>query len=94
MATSDSNVCEAMLHENCSKTIVSLFVSEKPELVHRALVVINQFCTNGGQKYCMHLIEGGVIPAMAVVARIGDPSLVDLCKDCVMLLNTLTKEVP
>lgn len=87
VATSDEEVCDAMLSEKCAIAIVKLFESGSPELVHRALVIVSNLCESGGKKLALHLFEGRVIPSMGAVAGLKIPELVELCKETAAILS-------
>eukprot|EP01035_Chromulina_nebulosa_P018083 gene18083-23731_t len=87
MAANDDVVANAMIQEDCSKTLLSLLSSEKSELIYRALVIIITLVETIGKKAAEHLGEGNVIQAIAVVLKINDEDLTQLAKDAAMALN-------
>lgn len=82
IATNDEDVCNALYAESCVETAIKLLDSEKPELVHRALVIISNLTTVGGEKMTRALIEGGVLPHISVVTKFSDQNLHDLAMKC------------
>ncbi len=93
VASSDSEVCQAMIEEGCVTTIISLLESEAPELVHRCLVCIQEMVTAGGQNTAKFLLEGGVVPAIAVVVKMGDATLGGIARNTTMALSAALKPV-
>lgn len=93
VAAFDSEVCAALLAEGCASTVTALLESARPELVHRALVLLQQLAENGGSQMAKHLVEGGVVPAIAVVVRLGMPMLTDLAKQAAVSLSEAMKGV-
>lgn len=81
IACSDEDVCKAMIAEGCASTIVALLDSEKPELIHRGLVIILSGCQAAEASMARHLVQGGVISSIASTANLGDETLVSLAGD-------------
>lgn len=71
-AVGDPKVAEALLAEECARSIASLLESGEVELIHRALVMTIDLC-DGDTDLCVrlakHLIEGGVVPPLAQVMQ-------------------------
>ena len=84
----------ALVQEDCARTIVGLLESEKPELVHRALVIITELLAaqEGDAEQCraiaVHLIEGGVVQAISVVLKLKDAQLGKLAKEAASALSS------
>jgi hypothetical protein len=71
-AVGDPQVAEALLAEDCVRSIASLLESGEVELIHRALVMIIDLCDGDAdhcKKLATHLIEGGVVPPLAKVMQ-------------------------
>ena len=71
-AVGDPQVADALLKEECARTIVCLLESEQPELIHRALVMIIDLCDNNSElsgQIAVHLIEGGVVPPLSILMQ-------------------------
>jgi len=88
-ASADEDVCKALVSENCASALSCLFQSQRAELVHRALVIVNNLIETGGKEAGLHLMEGNIIPEMAVVSKFGDPTLSQLAKDAALALTRL-----
>jgi hypothetical protein len=91
-AGADDDVCRAMCEQDCAKTIAALLESEKPELVHRALVWITEMVTASEDaslraQCAVHLVEGGVVGAISVVLRMGDMQLGGLAREAAQALS-------
>lgn len=68
----DPEVAEALLAEDCVRSIASLLESGEVELIHRALVMVIDLCDGDAdhcKKLATHLIEGGVVPPLAKVMQ-------------------------
>ena len=74
VAVEDEQVCQALVEEKCARSLLRLFESENPELVHRALVCVGGLARGGAAQY---LSEGNMLPALTVIAKIV-PSLGDV----------------
>ena len=84
-AASDDGVCSAMLVENCATAITKLFKSRIPDLIHRALVIVNNCCEVGGKVLATHLLEGQIIPLIATASSV--PEFRELCKETASILS-------
>jgi hypothetical protein len=94
VATFDPSVCAAIVNEKCASTVVSLLESAHPELVHRALVMVSQLCGTLGHTAAKHLVDGGVVPAIGVVARLGNAQLGEIAKAAAQALSKAMKAEP
>eukprot|EP01039_Chlorochromonas_danica_P003633 gene3633-3978_t len=96
MAAQDEEVVKAMMKEDLPSTLVSLFSTEQPELVHRALVLLHTVLEvskgNDDDSVAVRLLEGGVVPSMAAVAKVAQPELTSLAKECAALLSNALKK--
>lgn len=94
VAAQDEEVVNAMMKEDLPSTLVSLFSTEQPELVHRALVLLHTVLegSKGNESVAVRLLEGGVVPSMAAVAKVAQPELTSLAKECAALLSTALKK--
>lgn len=81
MASSDFDVCTALVTENCADTIIKLLESENADLIHRALIIISNLCNTGGKGSATHLVERGIIPHIGIVSKLSDSNLIGLAKE-------------
>ena len=82
MAIDDEEVCAALVQENVARTLIKLFESENPELVHRALVLAAGLASSGGKAAAEHLVKNNILPALVVVANlVKEPQLKALAND-------------
>jgi hypothetical protein len=91
-AGADDDVCRTMCEHNCARTIGALLESEKPELVHRALVWITEMVTASEDaslraQCAVHLVEGGVVGAISVVLKMGNMQLGGLAREAAQALS-------
>lgn len=91
VACADLKVCNSMLNEDCARTIVRLLNSSNEELVHRALIIIMELVETGGNKLAIQLIEGNVIPAIAIVSKMSNKHLLNIAKDTATTLSKAMK---
>jgi hypothetical protein len=90
---SDPQVAEALLAEECARSIASLLESEEPELIHRALVMVIDLCEGGTdncKKMATHLIESGVVPPLAKVMQMelqGPANLSEMARTAGVVLS-------
>jgi hypothetical protein len=91
VACADVEVCNFMLKEDCARTIVRLLNSSNEELVHRALVIIMELVETGGNKLAIHMIEGNVIPAIAIVSKMSNENLLNIAKNTALTLSKAMK---
>ena len=75
VAASDAGVAAACVTEKCHETLTAVLGSQMPELVHRALVVVKSLCEAESLGVAQSLVDGGVVPAVAMITRLGDPFL-------------------
>jgi hypothetical protein len=90
-AASDPEVAEAMIQNDCARTIVALLDSQNKELVHRALVIVLELLSTDKRSVAEHLVTGLVVPAIGIVTRLNDPFLADLAMNCAQSLSTVMK---
>jgi hypothetical protein len=86
-AAFDTKVATALLTEKVASSIVPLLQSEIPELCHRVLVMISELSRTECKGMARHLVEGGIIQAIAVITKIKDPSLGEIAKDAANALS-------
>lgn len=97
-ACGDADVGKALLAENCATSILSLLESENSELAHRAIVIINELCELAevelAAQIATHLVEGGVVPSLAVMMQLDASSgdgqggvIGELAKNAAMALS-------
>ena len=91
-AAGDAAVAEAMVKEDCARTVVALLESENKELVHRALVIVLELLSHNKKEYAAHLMGGGVIPCIGLVTKLGEPHLAELAMNCAKALSEQLKE--
>lgn len=91
MTVSDEEVAKAVIQENVSKTIVCLLQSENKDLIHRTLVIIVSLVQCLGNTAASHLLEGGVVPAISIVLKLGDENLASLARDAAQELSKAMK---
>lgn len=92
MAATDPEVVASMIQHDAANAIVSLLQTEQLELVHRALFIVHAMLSTEVAGVAMHLLQGGVVPAMAVVTKCGVQDLTDLAKECAALLSAALNE--
>jgi hypothetical protein len=68
------------VQESCCSTVVKLLESQRPELIHRALVLVSNLIATAGKEAAVHLLEGGVVSALSVVVGLGDAHLGGLAR--------------
>jgi hypothetical protein len=89
----DPQVAEALLAEECARSIASLLESEEPELIHRALVMVIDLCEGEAdhcKKMATHLIESGVVPPLAKVMQMeiqGPANLSEMARTAGVVLS-------
>ena len=94
MATgADVEVGQALVKLDVARTLVTLLESSKPELVHRALVIITELASAAeDSEICransVHLVEGGVVAAIGVVLKLGNAQLGGLAREAAHALST------
>ena len=90
-AAGDEDVAKALLAENCATSLVSLLESENVELAHRAIVITTQLTEQTdvdlAAELATHLLEGGVVPALAVMMRCDNPMIAELARGAAMGLS-------
>jgi exonuclease I len=91
-AADDDEVASAMIKEDCVRSLKSLLETQNSELVHRALVIIVQLLSNKRKDVALHLMEGGIVPAMSCVAEIQNEEIQKLGKECATVLLDIVKE--
>ena len=95
VAASDELVGEALLSQDCARTIKSLLESQQQELVHRALVLIIELLSLEKKPLlAKHMMESGVIPAIAIVAKFNIPQLGELAMEAASLLSKIIHDMP
>jgi hypothetical protein len=98
-ACGDADVGQALLEENCASSVLSLLESENSELAHRAIVIINELCeltdADLAGQIATHLVEGGVVPSLAVMMQLDASSggaqggmIGELAKNAAMALSS------
>jgi hypothetical protein len=95
----DDQVCVALCEQNCAKTLVALLETAKPELVHRALVWITEMVSAPQDEQMRlrcgtHLMEGGIVPAIGVVLKMGDAQLGGLAREAALVLSKAVEKAP
>ena len=88
-AASDAEVADAMIQEDCARTIVALLQSGNAELVHRALVIVLELLSTEKRAVAEHLVVGGVVPAIGLVTKFNDPRLAELAMSCAASLSAV-----
>lgn len=77
----DLELTKALLKDGCAESFYNVLSSQLPELVHRVLVIMNDMarcdCAGVGQ----HFLDGGLVPAIALITRMGEPMLADIARD-------------
>ncbi len=86
-AASDAEVAAAMIKSDCASSICALLATEHVDLVHRSLVMIEALLSSEVEGVAMHLLEGGVVPVMAVVAKAKNEQLANLARQCAKMLS-------
>lgn len=81
VAASDEQVAQALCEEDCVKSLRHVINTQNTELVHRALVMALQLLSHGNQSIAKHLMEGSLVPCIAVVATLNDHQLGSLAKE-------------
>jgi protein unc-45 len=99
----DPEVADAVLVENVGASLNKLLGSEKPELIHRALVIVSQLM--GGDesvveeglqvKMVTHFLEAGVVLSLTAAVKVckNVPSLYTMAKDTAEKLVMLASGV-
>jgi len=93
MAIDDEEVCAALVQENVARTLLKLFESENPELIHRALVLAAGLASVGGKTAADHLVKQNILPALVVVANlVKEPQLKALANDAHNVISAQVAE--
>lgn len=100
-AGADVEVGQALVKLDVARTLVTLLESAKPELVHRALVIIQELASAPEDpEICrlnaVHLVEGGVVNAIGVVLKMGNAQLGGIAREAAQALSSAiaTSEQP
>lgn len=98
-AGADEAVCKTLCELDCAKTICALLETAKPELVHRALVWVNEMASAPEDaavrvQCATHLVEGGAVGAIGVVLRLNDATLGGLAREAAQALSKAVNEQP
>lgn len=92
---SDAAVVEALIAEKCASTFVTLLNSGLSELVHRILVAVLEAASGDCIGAAQHLVDGGIVPAIATVTKMNDATLGELAKETAAALSQgLTRQAP
>lgn len=91
MTSSDETVADAIIQENISRSVITLLESEHPDLIHRSLIIIQSLVEAKGSVAANHLLEGGVVPAIGLVMKLGNEQLNALAREVAQLLSKAIK---
>jgi hypothetical protein len=95
IAAQDLDVCKALLKEKIGSAVTHLLESEKPELIHRALALVESLVETGGKECALHLLEHSCVPGIGAAHKVvqDNPNLVALAQRVAQLLSTAIKMI-
>ena len=98
VAVSDEQTMRAVIAENGVSSVVALLDSHRDELVHRALVMLENMLAHEGALQCEvaeHLVNGGIVPALSTIisSSTSSSSLAPLAREIAVQLSTAMKRV-
>jgi len=67
--------------DGCAESFYNVLSSQLPELVHRVLITIQDMARSDCPGVGQHFLDGGLVPAIALITRLGDPMLADIARD-------------
>ena len=91
-AAFDEEVAQAMVAENSVLSLKTLLETGSDALIHRALVIILEMTTLRKREVAFHLMEGGIISALGVVANSGNTELRKLGTEAAKVLLEVVNE--
>ena len=102
MACGDPQVCDALLIEGVGASLVKLFESGKPELVHRALAILDGILDKIDEEtqkrvinieMTKHVLESGIVPALTASIKTVTPfaDLLSMAKTTARKLHEISR---